>query len=53
MREGVIPPGQKSLSDSELEDTGSTSYESGTGLLFVLIIVALSATAIGLVSFAH
>jgi hypothetical protein len=52
MREGVIPPA-KSLSHSDLEDTGSISYESGTGLLFVLIIVVLSATALGLASFAR
>jgi hypothetical protein len=52
MREGVIPP-VKSLSDGDLEDTGSVSYESGTGLLFVLVLVALAATAFGLISFAH
>jgi len=52
MREGIIPP-VKSLSDRDLEDTSSASYESGTGLLFVVIILALSATALGLASFAH
>ena len=53
MREGAIPPAQKALSDSDLEATGSASYESGTGLLFVVILVALSATGLGLVTFAH
>jgi hypothetical protein len=53
MREGAIPPGQKSLSNSDLEDTNSASYESGTGLLFIVILVALSATGLSLVSFAH
>jgi len=53
MREGVTPPVQKAVSNSDLEDTSSISYESGTGLLFVVILVALSATGLGLVSFAH
>jgi hypothetical protein len=53
MREGVIGPAPKPLSNSDLEDTGSASYESGTGLLFVVVLVALSATALGLVSLAH
>lgn len=53
MREGAIPPIQKALSDSDLEDTNSASYESGTGLLFIVILVALSATGLSLVSLAH
>ena len=53
MREGAIPPIQKALSDSDLEDTNSASYESGTGLLFVVILVALSAAGLSLVSLAH
>jgi hypothetical protein len=53
MREGIIPPVQKSLSTSGLEDTGSVSYESGTGLLFVVILVALAAIGLSLVAFAH
>jgi len=52
MREGTIPP-VKSLSDGELEDTSSASYESGTGLLLIVILVALSATALGLVALSH
>jgi len=52
MREGTIPP-VKSLSDGELEDTSSASYESGTGLLFIVIMVALSVTGLSLVLFAH
>jgi len=53
MREGAIPPIQKVLSDSDLEDTNSASYESGTGLLLIVILLALSATGLSLVSFAH
>jgi len=52
MREGIIPP-VKSLSDRDLEDTSSASYESGTGLLFIVIMVALSVTGLSLVFFAH
>jgi hypothetical protein len=53
MREGAIPAAQKALLDDDLEDTNSASYESGTGLLFIVILVALSATALSLVSLAH
>lgn len=53
MREGIIPPVQSALSEADLEDTNSSSYACGTGLLFVVVIVALSATALSLVSFGH
>ena len=52
MREGIIPAVQNSLSEADLEDTNSSSY-TRTGLLFVVVIVALSATGLSLVSFAH
>jgi hypothetical protein len=53
MREGVIPPIRKAPSHSDLEDTSSASYESGTGLLLIIVLVALTVTGLGLVSFAH
>jgi hypothetical protein len=52
MREGIIRAVQNPLSEAYLEDTNSSSYASATGLLFVLVIVALSATGISLISFA-
>jgi hypothetical protein len=42
-----------SLSESDLEDTSSSSYAFGTGLLFVAVIIALSATGLSLLSLAH
>ena len=53
MREGGIPAVRNSLSAADLEDTKASSYASGTGLFFVIVIVALSATGVSLVSFAH
>ncbi len=53
MREGAIPPTRKALSDGDLEDTSSASYESGTGLLFLVVILALCATGLSLASFTH
>ena len=53
MREGIIPPVRKAPSNSDLEDTSSASYESGTGLLLIVILVALSVTGLSLVAFAH
>jgi hypothetical protein len=53
MREGIIPAVHYSLSEADLEDTNASSYASKTGLLLVVVIVALSATGLSLVSFAH
>jgi hypothetical protein len=53
MREGVIPPVRRAPSNSDLEDTSSASYESGTGLLFVVVLVALSVIGLSLVAFSH
>ena len=53
MREGIFAGAQNLLSEADLEDTTSSSYASGTGLLFVVIIVALSATGLSLVAVAH
>ena len=53
MREGAIPPVQKALSDRDLEDTSSASYEFGTGLLFIVILITLSGTGLSLVALAH
>ena len=53
MREGFIAGAQNLLSSADLEDTDSSSYASGTGLFLVVVIVALSATGLSLVAFAH
>ena len=53
MREGTIPPVRRAPSNNDLEDTSSASYESGTGLLFIVVLLALTVTGLGLVSFAH
>jgi len=53
MREGVIPPVQKPLSKSDFEDTSSASYESGTGVLLIVVLVALTATGLSLVALSH
>jgi hypothetical protein len=53
MREGTIPPVQKAFSKTDFEDTSSASYESGTGVLLIVVLVALSATGLSLVALAH
>jgi hypothetical protein len=53
MRDDVMPAARSSLADSDLEDASSSSYASGTGLLFVAVIIALSATALCLLSLAR
>lgn len=53
MREGIKPASHNSLPEVVPDDTNSSSYASRTGLLFVVVIVALSATGLSLVSFSH
>ena len=53
MREDATSAAQHSISESDLEDAGSSSYASGTGLLLVAVIIALSATGLSLLSLAH
>ena len=53
MRDGTIPTVRRSYSGDDLEETGSASYASGTGLLFIVVLIALSAIGLSLVSFAH
>ena len=50
MREGSISAVRNPLSAAELEDAKASSYASGTGLYFVIVIVALSAIVVSLVS---
>ena len=44
MGEDTIPAVRNSLSTADLEDTKASSYASGTGLFFVIVIVALRET---------
>lgn len=53
MREGLIAGAQNRLYVADVEDANWSSYASGTGLFFVVVIVALSATGLSLVAFAH
>ena len=53
MRDDAVPTARNSLSDGDLEDASSSSYASGTGLLLVAVIIALTATGLSLLSLAH
>ena len=53
MKESSISTAHNSLLEADLEDMNSSSYASGTGLLFVVVIIALFATGFSLVSLAQ
>jgi len=53
MREALIRAVQNPRLGAYLEDTDSSSYAFATGVLFVFVIVALSATGFSLILFVH
>jgi len=53
MKDDVTRTSRSALHDGDLEDANSSAYASGTGLLFVAVLIALSATGLSLLSLAH